>query len=109
MANVKAILSVAFLAFLASQASGQSHLITAGYSTLVNSFDYLDGHLTELRENELELNMTFLQFDQELMTLYAVHEVYSFEGTEDTGGVSRWQVDLDEDGRPTFTKLEVSA
>ena len=108
MVNIRAIFLAAFSAFLAGQVSCQSHLITAGYSTVVNSYDYLEGHLTELRENELDLNMTFLQFDEELMTLYAVHETYSFEGIEGTGGMSRWKVELDEEGRPTFTKQEVS-
>ena len=108
MANIRTIFMVAFSAFLAEQISCQSHLITSGYSTVVNSYDYLEGHLTELTEKELEENMTFLQFDEELMTIYAVHETESFEGTEGTGGVSRWRVDLDEEGRPTFTKQEAS-
>ena len=105
---MKAVFLATFTAFLAGQVSSQSHVITAGYSTLVNSWDFLDGHLTEMKEVELDENMTFLQFDSELKLLYAVHEVNSFEGTEGTGGVSRWKVDLDEAGRPTFTKLEVS-
>ena len=108
MANIRSIFLAAFSAFLAGQVSCQSHLITAGYSTVVNWYDYLEGHLTEQRENELDENMTFLQFDAELMTMYAVHETNSFEGTEGTGGLSRWKVDLDEEGSPTFTKLEVS-
>ena len=108
MANIRAIFIAAFSAFLAGQVSCQSHIITAGYSMVVNSYDYLEGHLTELRENELDENMTFLQFDEELKTLYAIHETDSFEGVEDTGGVSRWKVTMDEEGRPTFTKQEVS-
>jgi 6-phosphogluconolactonase (cycloisomerase 2 family) len=104
------LLAVAFILVFgrAKTQSDLGHVYTTGYSKDVLTFSFVDGHLDESRRVESEENLTFATFDEELSTLYASHEVASYEGFGNSGAISRWQVGADQDGvPPTFTKLQV--
>lgn len=74
---------------LMSQARGQYRVMTAGYSSTSYSYSFNNGHLDELLVLDSEENLTFMQYNADTSTLYAVHEVTSYEDWQDTGVVSR--------------------
>ena len=53
---------------------------------------------------DVDDNLTFLDYDPETGNLYAIHEVNSFEDVPDSGVVSRWTVGADGE---TFERQEV--
>ena len=103
------LLSLGFLFGLgqAKLESSFGHVYTSGYSSKALTWSFVAGHLDEGWTIESEENLTFLTFDDELSTLYAIHEVDNYEGFEHSGAISRWKVEADQDGFPTFTKLQV--
>ena len=86
--------------------SEEIRVAVSGYSSRIETlaFDTLTGNLTLLAEQEWETFISFL--DLQGPDLYASHEVFSYEGLENQGGLSRWRLGQ-EDGL-TWEKQEVS-
>ena len=74
---------------LISQAKGLYRVMTAGYSNTSYSYSFNKGHLDELLVFGIDKNMSFMQYDADMSTLYAVHMVDSYEDWQDIGVVSR--------------------
>ncbi|TRY61744.1 hypothetical protein TCAL_09250 [Tigriopus californicus] len=86
--------AVLALLLAVSIVNGQTtKFVTSGYGTSIQTFsvDFSQGgELTLDNEQTWDLNLTFLSYDASTGSLYAIHEVDSYDDFENSGAVSRW-------------------
>ena len=81
-------------------------VLVSGYSTKLLKFDLdQDLKLALNSSQEIDSNPTFAAVDTATNSYYAVHEVKSFEGKENTGGLTRWSLNNGQDAKKTQVRM----
>ena len=76
-------------------AQPMSNMFTSGYSDELLHFTVNEDnhHLFYVDSWKVESNFSFGHVSDKFSSIYFIHEVNEYEGTPNTGAVSRWKID----------------